>query len=41
MWFMGIHVKVIIIKTRKTAIIYSLKIIFKTVKICKKKSEES
>lgn len=40
MWFMGIHVKVII-KTRKTAIIYSLKIIFKTVKISKKNSEES
>lgn len=38
MWFMGIHVKV---KTRKTAIIYSLKIIFKTVKISKKNSEES
>lgn len=41
MWFMGIHVKVIIIKTRKAAIIYSLKIIFKTVKISKKNSEES
>lgn len=36
MWFMGIYVKVIIIKICKIVIIYLLKIIFKIVKISKK-----